>query len=131
MGVKSKVLLKTWSILLHFFTSELMVHFLGTVDNRDDESLKRYAVVYKECNRIKVPTRFGSRTWQKMVPKANTITMIQIKVKIWALSLLLSWPIVLQLMVMFVGWRIKGRNLRHHVYGEEQIAKHWYSEVQR
>ncbi|KAI0560267.1 hypothetical protein FGB62_118g017 [Gracilaria domingensis] len=98
--------------------------FLGQSSNRDDQSIQRYALVYKYCELLQVPG--PNSVWRReLVPRAKSVRIVRIQIEVWAVILVLCWPFFLCLLVLLTRSFIRKEEVPQFVLGEEEIGRHW------
>lgn len=112
------------------FSPDAFMMFLGRTHNRDHRSLQKYAIIYKNCDFVQVPS-INARPRVETVPNATSALLVRAEVQEWAVTLVATWSLILVFIRVVLGIVVRRQSLPRSLQGEEAMAKLWFNDKVR
>ncbi|KAI0563324.1 hypothetical protein FGB62_42g310 [Gracilaria domingensis] len=104
--------------------------FLALVRAQEKTNVNKYAMAYRNCEKVSLPSRDGGE-WKEVIESKESFPRIVATVQLWAIILVACWVVVVTAARFFVHAWADGKGMPKRLIGEQEMVCLWLQEKDR
>lgn len=104
--------------------------FLAMSRPQDKINVNKYAVAYRNCKQLSVPSRIR-KSWVENIPVSRSEPRITATVEVWAIIVLVCWVLLVTVLRVVLHRVANHKGMPNRLFGEQQLVCLWVQEKER